>query len=394
MAREHEQVVALVVVLERGRSLDARDRVQVADDRGRHVAVPPPAGRAAPRELDVLVVEEQALVEAAGVGEVARRQQHGTAAPREHVDRLVVLTGVGLHVAAVGAVAVGDEDRARVVDDVDRRARERHLEPAGDAVDVERDALAARLHRHGHRARLAGREADLDRRRRGTVAVGHRHTDQGLAGGPHRGGLALGRRLPAPEALAPAAPAATRLPRRPPRPAARRPARRARGGRRGPARGSGPRSRRSTKRGPSSILGEAAPEPAVVLERLDERREPAGLDHDVVVEQRDVVDGPDVAHPEVAAAGEARVHRALDDADDRVAAPQHVDHAVGGRVVDEHDLERRRGPAGGQHAVDAPEGQIAAVVVDDDDADARDARGHAPAPSSASRWTSRSSGSR
>ena len=65
----------------------------VAHDRRGDVAVAPPASRAAPAEVGVLGVEEQPLVEAADVVEVAATQEHGGAAPAPDVLLAVVLAG-------------------------------------------------------------------------------------------------------------------------------------------------------------------------------------------------------------------------------------------------------------------------------------------------------------
>ena len=94
-----------------------------------------PARAPAPGELDVLGVEEEALVEPPDLAEVVGAQEHRGAAPREDVLVCVVLAGVALEPAAVGRVAVGDELGADVVHDVERLVRERHLEPRGVGAD-------------------------------------------------------------------------------------------------------------------------------------------------------------------------------------------------------------------------------------------------------------------
>ena len=101
MAREHEQAVPRVVEPEqvaapgtRAPVVDAH-RCGAVDDR-------PAETPAAPHEVDVLVVQEEALVEVAGVVEHLADEECARTAPPEHLAGLVDASVVGFPVAAVG----------------------------------------------------------------------------------------------------------------------------------------------------------------------------------------------------------------------------------------------------------------------------------------------------
>ena len=132
VAGEGEEPVALVVVV--GAATLRRSRPSA------HAARPTRArtgiairARAAPGEVDVLVVEEQLFVEQADVGQVARGEQHRPAGPREHGLGCLVLPVIPLEVAAVGAVPVAGEHGPHVVDHVERAAVERDGVPRARA---------------------------------------------------------------------------------------------------------------------------------------------------------------------------------------------------------------------------------------------------------------------
>ena len=88
---EEHQAVPLDVVLEHVGALDRRGGVDVAEAAGGDVREAPAARTAPPRQVDVLVVHEEPLVEEADVAEVVGPEQHAGAAPGEDLLGLVVL---------------------------------------------------------------------------------------------------------------------------------------------------------------------------------------------------------------------------------------------------------------------------------------------------------------
>ena len=127
--RQHQRSVALGVVAEHLRADAGRCGVAVADDGSRLVHVSPTAEPATPREVRVLVVQEQALVEEPDVVEVGTRQQDRATAPGEHLRRLVVLALVALEEPAIAAEPIGVQARPGVVDHVELVVVEADLHP-------------------------------------------------------------------------------------------------------------------------------------------------------------------------------------------------------------------------------------------------------------------------
>ena len=120
---------------------------------------------------------------------------------------------------------------------------------------------------------------------------------------------------------------------------------------------------------PEEDLGAGRAHAGIGLQGVDEGRQPPGVDGGVVVDQGHVVDAGQVAEPQVAAAGEAPVAARLDDAHPGHAGLDPGRHPVDRGVVDEDDLQVLGRPVGGEHAVEAGQGVVAAVVVDDHDPD-------------------------
>ena len=137
---------------------------------------------------------------------------------------------------------------------------------------------------------------------------------------------------------------------------------------------------------PEEDLGAGRPHAGIGLQGVDEGRQPPGVDGGVVVHQGDVVDAGQVAESQVAAAGEAPVAARLDHAHTGQAGLDLGRHPVDRGVVDEDDLQVLGRPVGGEHAVEAGQGVVAAVVVDDHHPDPGP-RGVASAGSFKGRWS-------
>src|SRR5688572_30806470 len=90
----------------------------MTDPAGGHTAVAPAPCATAQAEVDVLVVEEVALVEEADVAEEPRPQQDGASGEELDVAYDVVLRPVELAVCHVGAGPVATERDAEAVHDV------------------------------------------------------------------------------------------------------------------------------------------------------------------------------------------------------------------------------------------------------------------------------------
>src|SRR5258708_4011206 len=78
--------------------------------------------------------------------QVARGEQRGAAAPREHVLGVLVLPVVAFEVRAVGAVPVAGEHGPDVVDHVEWPAPERDRVPRGHRTDAQLDLVAGGHH--------------------------------------------------------------------------------------------------------------------------------------------------------------------------------------------------------------------------------------------------------
>ena len=109
----------------------------------------------------------------------------------------------------------------------------------------------------------------------------------------------------------------------------------------------------------------------VVAQRARQRSEPARFHEHVAVDERHRVDVVEVVQREVAAAGEPAVPVARDDPDVGPLVARPVDDAVRRRVVDEHDLEEAGRPLRRPQPSQTLQGEVAAVVVEDNGADAR-----------------------
>ena len=107
------------------------------------------------------------------------------------------------------------------------------------------------------------------------------------------------------------------------------------------------------------------------FERVHERTQPVPLDERVVVEQRHVVDVPEVVEREVVAGRVAEVAVGTDHARPRTSGHGPLDAAVGRRVVHEHDLEPLRWPVDSCETFEAALEEATSVAGDDDDADER-----------------------
>src|ERR671924_1468275 len=116
----------------------------VANDRRRDVAVAPAQRLASPGEIEVLVVEEQALVQVTDVVEVRTAEEDGRAAPGEDVFWLVILAVVDLVQSAIRAVPALDEHRAGVVDHPWRAPVENDLGRGGAQARIRFERLDER----------------------------------------------------------------------------------------------------------------------------------------------------------------------------------------------------------------------------------------------------------
>src|SRR5262249_31627393 len=76
----------------------------------------PAAVARTPSEVEVFVVHEKSLVEAADVGEHLAAKHCGGAAGAEDFVGLIELAGIALAKAAVAAAAIAVEDKPRAID--------------------------------------------------------------------------------------------------------------------------------------------------------------------------------------------------------------------------------------------------------------------------------------
>ena len=346
------------VVVEQRRPLDARGGVDVAQASGGHVLVAPTAGPSPPRQVGVLVVHEEALVEEPDVTQVGGAEEHPGPAPGEHVLGLVVLRHVSLEEPAVAAVAAAHEPGAHVVEHVVAIRAEGHLEPGGRRSHHR--SVSARAGIQHHLGAVRSRQPNAHR----VLVTPARHAEGGLPVGPSEGLLARRPALGMMEAgreqgVAPAVVAPHLHPAHPhAEPTAvswRRPVTAA-----------------------HAQVGEAVGEedlraggPHIVgaLERLDERLQVGRLGERVVVDQADVVDGVQIAQAQVVGR-EPDVAARRDDAHPG-ADGQPLRRSIDGRVVHHDDLEELLGPVELLEVVDALLHQRAAVEVEDDQADPR-----------------------
>ena len=252
-----------------------------------------PRARPAPRQVGVLVVEEEPLVEQADLGQVGGAQQHGAAATRRR-SRPAGRTGPGRPRGRRGRPALPSASSTppALLITSNGAAAQRHVDPPGlgTELDLDRAVGPGQPQRLG----LGGGQLQLDpdgARRLGIA--GHRHPHARRSGDgpldPDRG---------------PLGPASSDGP-WPPSARCARPT--GRGPRRaGPqldaeaagieAAGRWPASRSAPRRIAARAGSCSGPRPARAsrLERGDQRVEPAGLDEGVVVDQGHVVDAVEV----------------------------------------------------------------------------------------------------
>ncbi len=125
----------------------------------------------------------------------------------------------------------------------------------------------------------------------------------------------------------------------------------------------------------------------VRLEGVDEGAQPVPVRHRVVVEQGHVVDPAEILEPEVAATGKPGVVGVLDHVHPGHLAADTGCDAVDRRVVDEEDVERVLRPVDVVQRFEAPQGHVAAVVVQYHDTHARSTGHHREAGRGADRWS-------
>src|SRR4249919_1138887 len=107
----------------------------MAHDALRNGSVPPASEPAPPRQLEILVVEEEGRVEQPDVAEVVRPHEDRRAAPGEHFSWLVVLPAIELQVAPIASEPTLVQDAADAVDHALRLFGHAKLDHARRAID-------------------------------------------------------------------------------------------------------------------------------------------------------------------------------------------------------------------------------------------------------------------
>ena len=137
----------------------------MSHDRSGFVHVTPPGQASTPREVGVLVVEEQSVIEHPDGVEVGGAQQHRPTAPGEHLAGLVVLAVVALHETTVTGETEFVQLRPDVVDHVDDVGADRDLDRRvhGLALGPDDDVTALSTARHPECEGLLGVQAQPQR---------------------------------------------------------------------------------------------------------------------------------------------------------------------------------------------------------------------------------------
>jgi len=115
--------------------------------------------------------------------------------------------------------------------------------------------------------------------------------------------------------------------------------------------------------------GRSGTGPAITLQGIDERTQPARLDDGIVVDQGHVVDAGSIAHRPVAPLGEPEVLLELQMTNLRELTSQEQSRSVDGSVVNQDQLHLRRRVVGGQQGSEAASAVPGSVPVDDDHPD-------------------------
>ena len=118
-------------------------------------------------------------------------------------------------------------------------------------------------------------------------------------------------------------------------------------------------------------LGRHGTQSGITVQGEGERRQPPWLDHDVRVHERDVVTATQLPQTDVAARPEAAVLALHEHPNTQMGLADPLGHAVVGGVVDQDDLEAVVRPLGGHERIETAPRELAAVVVDDNDPNAR-----------------------
>jgi hypothetical protein len=102
----------------------------------------------------------------------------------------------------------------------------------------------------------------------------------------------------------------------------------------------------------------------MLLQRVDQRHQPARFNEAVAIHQRHGIDAPQVIQGQVVAARKSQIRRAADKANCRKSAREIVDRSIRRSVVNDHDLHIDTVGHSGKQRSDRPSEEPAAVEVD------------------------------